>query len=366
MKKIITFCAILTVILAVTAVAPAELLDAMQAGGERLADLQNNDGGWDWPLDDGNPANVSPTNTIAPTTMGLIQAYLATNDASMLTAINNASTAFLNKQQGNATSKGTFSAADGYIAVALDQILGVNTHANHVKTQFYDKLAAGTYVRLGQQINTTDYVNLIRSGRTGSQANMAAWDVGVGLFAANAIGADTQAWLDGTEAEINELSGDQFGGYAYYDVIGLAGGLLGLASVGENFDPTAGEHAAADSTAALADILASYQIEGGGFAWTKNYVIPNDGDETVQETAYAMLALSLFDSAAFAANIAGAADYLVSVQLATGGWETYTASGENNEITAEALWALSVVPEPATIALLSIGGLALLRKKKNA
>ena len=33
--------------------------DALQAGGDRLTTLQNLDGGWDWPLDDGNPHNAS-------------------------------------------------------------------------------------------------------------------------------------------------------------------------------------------------------------------------------------------------------------------------------------------------------------------
>ena len=32
---------------------------ALQAGADRLSSLQNNDGGWDWQLDDGNPATGS-------------------------------------------------------------------------------------------------------------------------------------------------------------------------------------------------------------------------------------------------------------------------------------------------------------------
>ena len=66
-------------------------------------------------------------------------------------------------------------------------------------------------------------------------------------------------------------------------------------------------------------------------------------NEAVQETAYAILALNSVDRSAFANAIHGAADYLLSVQLPSGGWEGYVGSGENNEITGEALWALSVV-----------------------
>ena len=50
-------------------------------------------------------------------------------------------------------------------------------------------------------------------------------------------------WVAGTKAEINELDGE-----AYYDVLGLAGAVYGLAYVGVDFDPTAGQHAAASST----------------------------------------------------------------------------------------------------------------------
>jgi len=104
---------------------------------------------------------------------------------------------------------------------------------------------------------------------------------------AASCGADPTAWIAGLEAEINELDGDN-----YYDVIGLAGALYGLAFVGQEFDPTAGEHAAATNLADMAAILAGYQINNGGFAWNSNYVIPEDGNETIQETAYAILALN--------------------------------------------------------------------------
>src|SRR5512138_3171113 len=58
-----------------------------QAGGERLALLQNNDGGWDWPLDDGNPASASPKNTVGPIAQGLALAYLHTGDLSQQGAL---------------------------------------------------------------------------------------------------------------------------------------------------------------------------------------------------------------------------------------------------------------------------------------
>jgi hypothetical protein len=91
-------------------------------------------------------------------------------------------------------------------------------------------------------------------------------------------------------------------------------------------------------------------------------VIEDDGNETIQETAYALLALNEFDSATYASDILSAASYMIGAQIGTGGWENYAGAGENNEITGEALWAISV-PEPATMCLLGLGGL-LLRKRK--
>ncbi|MBN1447220.1 MAG: T9SS type A sorting domain-containing protein, partial [Bacteroidetes bacterium] len=48
--------------------------------------------------------------------------------------------------------------------------------------------------------------------------------------------------------------------------------------------------------------------------------------------------------------IESAADYMVSVQLTTGGWENYvgSSSGENNEVTGEALWGIRVAYAPPT------------------
>ena len=49
------------IILALAAIfiftAGSGVADVIQDGGDRLVATQNNDGGWDWPLDDGNPNN---------------------------------------------------------------------------------------------------------------------------------------------------------------------------------------------------------------------------------------------------------------------------------------------------------------------
>lgn len=330
--------------------------NAMQTGADRLVQEQNTDGGWGWPLTGG-----SAMNTIAPIGKGLIQCYNRTLSATELAAINKTKTLLLTKTDN-------FSLADGYLAKALDDVLGGTTCVAFVKTNFYDKLASGTYVMHGDvtNYNTVSYIAKKCADRAAAgvgienQANMAAWDIGMGLVAAakcGVIGTELNAWIDGTENKINQLNSA-----ISYDVIGLAGALYGLAYVHATFDPTAGSLAAASSIHDLANILASYQIISGGFAWNSAWVIPNDGDEAIQETAYAILALNEIDRAGYIDKILSAADYLASVQLGTGGWSDYQAPNppsyivENNEVTAEALWGYTVAYQPGTYPSVSMWG----------
>ncbi len=323
---LLAFALATTLMVGLPAVAAADD-DALQAGGERLVEMQNTDGGWGWQL-----TGPSASNTIGPIATGLARGYWHTEDPSFTAALALTGDYLLGKT--------AFSTSDGYLAMMLDSVFGGTTYRDHLRTNFYDKLEAGTYDRKGTNYDAAGYVNFIRTNRSGTIANLAAWDIGMGLVGAAACGADTSAWIDGAKAEIDELDSS-----GYYDVVGLAGALYGLAFVGEEFNPTAGQHAAATSLADLAEILAGYQIaSSGGFTWNANYLNPGEDNETTQETGYAILALNEVDRMKYLDTIQDAADWLIGFQLATGGWMNYAgSSSENNEITAEAMWGIHTV-----------------------
>jgi len=305
-------------------VAGAASLDALQAGADRLAALQNDDGGWDWPLDDGLANTTSPLNTIGPIGKGLAQAYLQTDGNSHRTALQGAGSLLLSKTN-------YFSPPDGYLALQLDEVFGGSTYTSFVNANYYGPLSSGAYdyKGLGTLYDTAGYVQMIRDSRAGQGIpNLAAWDLGMGIVGAASAGASTSEWIAGVKAEINELDGTQDD----YAELGLAGAVHGLAFVDESFDPTGGDYASADSLSDLADILAGLPLTSGA----------HDG-ELLQRNAYAILALNEFNRSVHLGVIQSAADYLESVQKGTGGWGGTNPpdNGENNEITGEVMWAIA-------------------------
>jgi beta-lactam-binding protein with PASTA domain len=302
-------------------------LDAIILGSNRLIELQNNDGGWDLPLDDGDPNAGSEPRTLASIAMGLVEAYYLVDDPNVLTALQKAKALLMSKTDN-------FDVNDGVFAVELDIILGGSDCSDYVAANFYDMLAVGAYYDADSNAihDTNSYIQALRDHWVVQEiANHAAWDLGVGLYSAYVIGANTTEWLDGVKAEIDELNGD-----IGHDVIGLAGAVFGMAAVDEDYDPQAGEHAAASSIADLADILVNYQIDSGGFTWHRTFW--EEGlDERIHETAYAAMALNEVNQTDYATEISDAAIFLQSVQLASGGWSNYGSGIEDNQSTGEAL-----------------------------
>jgi len=301
-------------------------------GGHRLVQLQNEDGGWDIPLDDGDPGAGSDDETFGWVATGLAQAYRQSRwvtDPNMLAAVQKTKVLLMSKTDN-------FAVQDGMLAFKLDTVLGGTECVDYVMANFYDKLAAGTYydARTAMTHNTNTFVQALRERHL--IGNIAAWELGVGLYSASVLGVDTNEWVAGVKAEVDELDG-----LYNYDVLGLAGAVLGLAAAGEDCDPQAGQHADANSLSDLAEILADYQLDTGGFTWY--WAFMDEGqDEAVRETAYAVLALNEFDRAHYLNAITGAVHYIQNAQLTTGGWKEFPEfvnGDEHNQVTGEAIWA---------------------------
>ncbi|MHC4477198.1 MAG: PASTA domain-containing protein [Planctomycetota bacterium] len=309
-------------------------------GGVRLAELQNDDGGWDQPLDDGDTGSGSDPYMFTSVALGLAQAQREnreTGDTEILAAVENAGSFLMSKVY-------TFAPGDGLLAVELDEILGGTEYTSYVKNNFYDQLAAGTYADARSGVfdcNTAEYIQAQRDRLSGGSANLAAWELGLGLYSAYVMGQDTSQWVAAVKAEIDEL--DASGGC---DVLGLAGAVLGLAVVGQDHDPHAGEHAAASNLSDLAAILAEYQLDSGGFTWHAPFRVLG-WDESVRETVYGLMALNEFDRAGYLSNINEASTYLESAQLASYGWPHYPEDPEDNEATGEALLGVVSARAPA-------------------
>ncbi len=301
---------------------------ALVNGGNELVATQNGDGGWGWPVSGSSAANI-----IGPAAMGLAQAYKYSGDPNQLAALQKAGAYLMAKTN-------TFSPSDGYLAVQLDKVFGGIRYTQHMMDYYYGPLSTGTYNRNGAGVyyNTASYVAFLLNQRsvTYGQPNLAAWDLGMGLVGAAAAGADTGPWVSNLEAAINNLKHSNAD--YYWEPVGLAGAVYGLSYAGVNFTPTAGDYAGASGVNGLAAALANYQISGsGGFSYDSANI--SSGYEDVQTTAYATLALTEVGRGTYLSNIQNAVAFLMSQQLGNGGWDTI--DGEYNEITGEALWAIS-------------------------
>ncbi len=244
-----------------------------------------------------------------------------------------------------------FSIADGYLAVTLDALLspGPMVYSAHVKSNFYDKLLTGDYQRAGDPVfyTTEAFLTQLRTQRGG--LNIAAWDMGMGLYAVTRmrehLGSGflvANAWNNAVKAEVEAMEVP-----GYYDVVALSGAIIGLARADIIYDPPAGPYASANGLADLVATLMTYQVPStGAFAWQSNML--TDADSTTQETAYAILALvearaylGVSDQdAAIVSAIDDAATWLVATQTHNGGWLDYIGEFEYAEVDAEAVWAL--------------------------
>ena len=344
-------------------------------GGDRLVDMQQDDGGWDWPLYDGDYTNASPKNTAAPIAMGLLAAYEATGDSSYLDKAIEAGEFIKAESPPHSTANGIFMGK-------LSEVTGDTSYATDVKEEFYDKLDTGGYTKGTTNYSTSTYAQYIYELRVSQgNFNLGLWDVGLAAAGAAMVGASSQSlsdWQTAIETGLVTYWQDDYSVVQDGNsVIGLAGAIYGLSELGVDTlnakIVSSNALNGATTLTELVEVLLGYQTDSGAFSNYASFV--DDIYTGAQVTAYAIIALASVDADLYEAEIAAAASWLSSVQLSTGGWsgdwEADDSTRENNEVTGEALWALGPeganVPEPATMMLFGIGllGLAGVSRKKR-
>ncbi|MGJ8662206.1 MAG: hypothetical protein ACSHWU_01090 [Marinicella sp.] len=322
--------------------------DAIEAGAIHVAAQQCPDGGFGWPHNncDNTYHNITP-----PIIDGIRQAYNIDHNAGFLGVMLDAGDYDLLSQYNNGEAR--FGAFTAYQMWNLSHDSADSIYIDFTETNFFAALAAGTYGE--DDLDTAGWINAVETSRTGTWVNLRPWEFSSLVLIAQRHCRNIQSgefeqalWrglgtLDNTDPD-----------NVYSDVIGVAGGLLGLARINRTSFPAidAPLHPGVNglgSLSDLADYLVSLQNPDGSFYWHSNLLAASEGDKDTQTTSYALLAIiaaseKLADNPAYLAAIETGKSWLASMQEAGGGFASFPGDTEHNtEIEGEALTALGTV-----------------------
>jgi hypothetical protein len=317
--------------------------DHLVLGAEHILDQQCHNGGFGWPHAD---CTETYHNITGPILLGVLGTYAFTRDGDQLVGAVNGGAFDLTSEFSNGEARfGSFTPIFMHdLALFSDN----TTFSTFVSTGLFDELAAGTYGP--DDLDTAGWIAGIQANRTGAWVNLRPWEFQTLVPAAAALGQTgqdalfEQALLDGLATLDNSDPGT-----VYSDVIGLAGGVRGLAAARRYAFPaiSAPLHSGVDgvdSLETLAATLAQLQNPDGSWSWHSNLAAPALEDEDVQTTAYAVLALldvDVMTAASYRTATQAARDWLVSMQLPDGGFPEYPGGDENTEVEGEALTAIA-------------------------
>jgi len=318
-------------------------VDHLILGAEHILDQQCHNGGFGWPHD---TCSATKHNITGPILLGVLGTYYFTRDAGQLVGVLNGGAFDLTYQYDNGESR--FGSFTPIFMLDLARTSGNTTFSTFASTELFDELAAGTYSP--NDYDTAGWITSIQNGRTGLWINLRSWDFHTLIRAARILGQSgqdglfEQAVLDGLATLDNSDPST-----AYSDIIGLAGAVRGLADARRYTFPAivAPLHPGVngiDNLEDLAAYLASLQNPNGSWYWHSNLAAPATGDEDLQTTAYATLALlevDIMTAASYQPATESARNYLHSMQLPNGGFPEWPGGPENTEIEGEAVTAIA-------------------------
>ena len=325
---------------------PSDYESSLIAAADRLVEMQNPDGGFNWQVDPGattGPGN-SGFNTLGITAMGILKAHELLDKAEYETAL--AKAYFYATENGlshtlyYAFPDVTFltGLADACVEDA-SLLAAINTEVSETTIQdirilagsiWTNRLADGRYgtTEQGRNFDATQMAEYLFSAR----GSLAFWDNEAAVKAALALGLDEDAQAIADVMNTHLLAKVPFDIEDTTDVfyaLALGGAIGGFSELGAY--PTI--------TRTMTDLLIANQY-GAGY-WDQGGNVTSD-KESVQTTTYAVMALiAQGDEDALAAARQGG-DWLINTQNLNGGWYPgyVGATKENLEVDSEAAWAI--------------------------
>jgi Prenyltransferase and squalene oxidase repeat len=318
-------------------------IDHLVLGTEHILDQQCHNGGFGW-----EHADCSATyhNITGPILLGVLGTFYHTRDDSHLVGPVNGGAFDLTYKYDNGEAKfGT------YTPMFMNDLARASkntTFSTHVATGLFDELAAGTYGP--DDLDTAGWIAAIETHRSGEWVNLRPWEFSALITVSGILGQPgqqalfEQGILDGLDTLDNSDPDN-----VYSDIIGIAGAVRGLAAARRLSFPAinAPLHTGIDgidSLESLAAYLASLQNPNGSWYWHSDIAAPATGDEDVQTTAYALLALLEVDvmtAASYQPATEMTRNWILSMQLPDGGFPKYPGGDENTEIEGEAVTAMA-------------------------
>lgn len=268
----------------------------MQASGEYIEARQRPDGSF--PLSEGDPDTLFFASVQSPAALGVLGAWVATEDPDFLNSAVAAGDYLINNFDTFPTTAPRIRAFDPLFFIRLSSETGDPQYADFIQTNFWDPLTAGTYGPTGDW-DINDYVASELARRAGQPTvgeAVAAWDLALVAAAANEAGITTfnSALAAGAAMALESAPDPSYTlGTVGFDLLGLSGAVWLAGITGESVTPASGVWAGL-STAALADRLIDHQSSQGGFLQsTLAFTSPVNPVETVsQVTSFAVLALN--------------------------------------------------------------------------
>lgn len=332
----------------------------LQDGADHIVSQQCGNGGFGWPHND---CGATYNNITAPICLGLLDAYAFTADGLHLAAAVAGGGYDLTSQYGNGEAR--FGTGAPYFLWRLSQETADPQYSNWAATEFFGEMNAATYGP--DDLDTAGWIALVQAARAGTWINLLPWEFQTLPVTATAIGNPgqdalfVQAILDGLNTLDNTSPGT-----VYSDLLGLAGGVRGLALSGTTTFPAiiSPNHAPINGLTNLEDlanVLVSFQNGNGSWYWHSNLGAPGASDEDTQTTAYAVMALVAADplvNSNYSGELQAARTWINGMQLVGGGYLSYPGGGENTEVEGEALTA--VATSVAAVPSVSGWGLAIM------